>query len=197
MVLIKMGEIRAKFPPQETIRSDFSIKSPTATAGVRGTVFIVKFDVEKQITTVTTIEGRVEVTPENRSLTAVTVVAGQEVLVTANKIGPVYSIGPNAGQVTEKITVPAGSMITPDQVMFGKLLEGQEMVNANGYRWFELSSQDPKLCEQLCARDPLCKAFTYLRPGTYNDPRTRCGVCDGSGIFIPNPGAVSGVKVKQ
>jgi hypothetical protein len=38
-VLLKVGEIGAKIEPRRTLQPDFSIRTPTATASVRGTVF--------------------------------------------------------------------------------------------------------------------------------------------------------------
>ena len=90
-VLLKMGEIRSQVPKQELIRSDFSIKSPTATAGVRGTRFTVRYDEKSEVTTVTVEDGVVRVTPENRSLRYVDLQAGQQVQVTEQTISAVPS----------------------------------------------------------------------------------------------------------
>ncbi|NJD09404.1 MAG: FecR domain-containing protein, partial [Gemmatimonadetes bacterium] len=62
-VLLKMGEIGAQVPKQETIRSDFSIKSPTLAASVRGTRFTVRYDTLTKVSTVAVQEGVVVVLP--------------------------------------------------------------------------------------------------------------------------------------
>ena len=43
-LLLKVGEIKARVAHKETVQTDFSIKTPTATTSSRGTVFTVKHD---------------------------------------------------------------------------------------------------------------------------------------------------------
>src|SRR6185436_7663037 len=47
-VLLKMGEIQSHIKPQEVIGSGFSVKTPTATASVRGTIFVTRYDEKTQ-----------------------------------------------------------------------------------------------------------------------------------------------------
>ncbi|MEA2045212.1 MAG: PAN domain-containing protein [Euryarchaeota archaeon] len=61
------------------------------------------------------------------------------------------------------------------------------------YRNFDLSSPDPQLCEQECANDPKCKAFTYVKPG-YQGPNARCWLKTGVPDPIPAACCISGVK---
>ena len=42
------------------------------------------------------------------------------------------------------------------------------------YRNFDLPKADPQLCEEECAADPKCKAWTYVKPNTIQGPRPRC-----------------------
>lgn len=91
--LLIMGRIEATIPPQETIPSDFSVTTPTATAGVRGTIFTASYDPQAQVTTFSLQEGLIEVTPTNPSLKPVTLQPGQQVQVTNNSISPVTSTG--------------------------------------------------------------------------------------------------------
>ncbi len=82
LVLLKMGEISSKIEPQRVIGSGFTVKSPTATASVRGTVFTVAYDPGTRLTTVATARGKVEVDPTGRGAT-IMVSAGQAVDVTS------------------------------------------------------------------------------------------------------------------
>lgn len=87
-LLLKIGELKAKVKPQEVIRSGFSVRTPTATASVRGTVFTVAYDPGTKRTTVATAEGKVEVDPTGAGTTTM-VSAGQAVDVTRTGVTPV------------------------------------------------------------------------------------------------------------
>jgi hypothetical protein len=52
-------------------------------------------------------------------------------------------------------------------------LENNVDRTGSDYASFNLGTADPNLCEQACAGDPDCKAFTYVRPG-YQGPNARC-----------------------
>ncbi len=88
-LLLKLGDLEAKTPTQETIRSDFSVSTTTAVAGVRGTVFSVRYDARTQMTTVAVKEGAVQVTPTNSSLRPVSLKQGEQVQVAKNTITPI------------------------------------------------------------------------------------------------------------
>ncbi len=64
------------------------------------------------------------------------------------------------------------------------------------YKGFDLLTSDPTLCEDECAKDPKCTAWTYVKPNTTQGPRPRCWLKDG----IPPPRAsshcVSGIKIR-
>jgi hypothetical protein len=100
---LKIGEIKAQVHPQETIRTDFTIKTPTAVCGVRGTIFTVKHDGRTQITTVGVEEGTVLVTPTNSALRPFLLPAGRQVTVASNGVGPVTSTTVGGRQVAPSI----------------------------------------------------------------------------------------------
>ena len=92
-ILMKMGEISAKVKPQEVIGSGFSVRTPTATAGVRGTVFTTRFDEKTQTATVSVTEGSVLVTPTNTAHQPVMLRANQEVEVAQNSVSAIRPVG--------------------------------------------------------------------------------------------------------
>jgi len=62
------------------------------------------------------------------------------------------------------------------------------------YKDFDLSSPDPKLCEDACKADsPKCKAFTYVKPGIQG-PSARCWLKSGVPAAVKNDCCVSGIK---
>jgi hypothetical protein len=62
------------------------------------------------------------------------------------------------------------------------------------FRNFDLPEADPRLCQEECAADPNCKAWTYVKPNTIQGPRPRCWLKHS----VPPPResdcCVSGVK---
>lgn len=61
------------------------------------------------------------------------------------------------------------------------------------YRSFDLPAADPKLCQNECAGDPNCRAFTYVRPGVQG-PKARCWLKSNVPAAVNNPCCVSGLK---
>ena len=61
------------------------------------------------------------------------------------------------------------------------------------YKNFELTEARPELCQQACADDPNCKAFTYVKPGVQG-PRARCWLKSAVPEAGPGDCCVSGVK---
>jgi TolB-like protein len=63
------------------------------------------------------------------------------------------------------------------------------------YRSFELSDEDPKICQSSCSVDPQCKAWTYVKPGIQGN-LARCWLKDK----VPQPRAndccISGTPVR-
>jgi hypothetical protein len=74
-VLLKVGELKAQVAPRETLRPDFSIKTPVATASVRGTDKIVSYypprGMQTEVLTgkvlIESDRGRVEASKDDRS----------------------------------------------------------------------------------------------------------------------------------
>ena len=62
------------------------------------------------------------------------------------------------------------------------------------YRNFNLEAADPTLCQNACAKEPNCQAWTYVKPNTIQGPNPRCWLKH----TIPSPRAssccVSGIK---
>ncbi|WKZ80727.1 MAG: FecR domain-containing protein [Fimbriimonadaceae bacterium] len=84
---IRGGEISASVNRSVERPSSFDVKTPTATCGVRGTKFTVRFHKQTGVATVRVTEGRVEVTPVNPSIQPVTLAPGQSAEVTLE--GPI------------------------------------------------------------------------------------------------------------
>ena len=55
---------------------------------------------------------------------------------------------------------------------------------AMDYRSFELSTPNPLLCQQQCFNEPICRAWTYVRPGIQGT-QARCWLKDR----VPEPTA--------
>ena len=62
-IMLKMGEVAAQVNPNRRIQSDFSVGTPIATAGVRGTTFGVRYDSTTHAGSVYLTEGGVLVEP--------------------------------------------------------------------------------------------------------------------------------------
>lgn len=61
------------------------------------------------------------------------------------------------------------------------------------YDNFDLSSADPSLCADACAKDSRCKAYTYVKPG-YQGNNARCWLKDSVPRKTTDDCCVSGVK---
>jgi hypothetical protein len=85
-MLLKMGEIAAKVNHEVDLAADFAIRTPTATASVRGTDFVVSYDDQPPLSQIKVNEGVVLVTPANGSLAPLQAEAGQFVQVTTDAI---------------------------------------------------------------------------------------------------------------
>jgi sugar lactone lactonase YvrE len=84
---LKAGEVNAKLNHGGAVRSDFQIKTPTATCSVRGTEFTVEYDASPEPQSiVTAIVDTVEVTPENPALPRFVPALWKPTTVTLNAI---------------------------------------------------------------------------------------------------------------
>ena len=89
-MLLKMGEIAAKVHHVVDQAADFAIRTPNATASVRGTEFLVNHEKEGRGTSCTTVyQGVVLITPENTSLSPLRLSAGRKVCVSMEAVGPI------------------------------------------------------------------------------------------------------------
>jgi hypothetical protein len=61
------------------------------------------------------------------------------------------------------------------------------------YRDIDLSRPDPSLCRDLCAGDPQCKAYTYVKPGVQGSS-ARCWLKTSIPDAVESDCCVSGVK---
>ena len=61
------------------------------------------------------------------------------------------------------------------------------------YRNFDLPAADPGLCQNACAGDSRCRAWTYVKPNTVQGPHPRCWLKDKVPAAVPNDCCVSGV----
>jgi hypothetical protein len=90
-VLLKMGEVAAKVNHEVDQQGDFSIRTPNATASVRGCEFEVSY--ANKDSELLVFEGAVEDTPQNTRLRPELLKAGQEIQVWPKKEGPIKPTG--------------------------------------------------------------------------------------------------------
>ncbi|MBW2260105.1 MAG: PAN domain-containing protein [Deltaproteobacteria bacterium] len=62
------------------------------------------------------------------------------------------------------------------------------------YKNFDLPKADPRICQEECAADPKCKAWTYVKPNTIQGPRPRCWLKHSVPASRKSDCCVSGVK---
>ncbi len=77
---------------------------------------------------------------------------------------------------------------------FEPIRYGYDIVDAKDYRAFDLTEPRPELCETACDSEARCKAYTYTKPGTYNNPNARCWLKETQGRFVTHANAISAVK---
>ena len=73
-------------------------------------------------------------------------------------------------------------------------MEGNIDRMGSDYSNFDLSTANPKLCQDSCARDPKCKAWTYVKPNTIQGPRSRCWLKNSIPPAQKNTCCISGIK---
>jgi len=66
---------------------------------------------------------------------------------------------------------------------------------AKDYANYDLISPDPTLCEEMCASDPRCFAWTYIKPNTVQGPNPRCWLKNSIPKNRQSFDCVSGSKV--
>jgi hypothetical protein len=92
-VQLKLGEIKAQVKQEKAVDTTFEIRTATATASVRGTIFTVFYDPGAKATVVSTQRGIVSVDPVKPGLPTVSVTAGHELEVTAAASSALTAIG--------------------------------------------------------------------------------------------------------
>lgn len=65
------------------------------------------------------------------------------------------------------------------------------------YIYYDLISPDPTLCEEKCANDPKCFAWTYIKPNTVQGPNPRCWLKSSIPTARKSFDCVSGSKILQ
>lgn len=83
--------------------------------------------------------------------------------------------------------------VTPPSSVTPVTLEPGVNRAGNDYKKFPTSS-NPEACRQACADDPVCQAFTWVRPGV-QDPRAVCWLKNGVPTAASDETCVSGVRV--
>jgi hypothetical protein len=92
-VQLKVGEIKARVDKEKALDTNFDIQTPTATAGVRATIFSVFYDASAKAAIVSTTRGSVSVDPAARGLSTTLVPAGKELEVTAKAMSKLAARG--------------------------------------------------------------------------------------------------------
>lgn len=64
------------------------------------------------------------------------------------------------------------------------------------YTNFSLASPQPDLCLAACAKDPQCKAYTYVKPGVQG-PQAKCWLKSGRPTAASNTCCTSGIKTTK
>ena len=63
------------------------------------------------------------------------------------------------------------------------------------YANFDLPTANPNICENECAIDSACVAWSYVQPG-YQGPNARCWLKNGIPAPVFNSAVISSVKFK-
>jgi len=84
---LRAGEVTGELGHARSVRSDFRVRTPTATLGVRGTVFRVRVDQDGS--TFQVAEGEILVTPSNPSFPPFELMEGEQVKVSDAAVGAV------------------------------------------------------------------------------------------------------------
>jgi hypothetical protein len=88
-MLLKMGEIAAKVNHEVDLAADFAIRTPDATASVRGTEFVVAYSPNDEASYIRVNQGEVLVTPANTALNPLLVPASGFVRVSMDAVSPI------------------------------------------------------------------------------------------------------------
>ena len=85
----------------------------------------------------------------------------------------------------------AGTEFTMSEMEWDSDHYGSDLDN----KGLDLITSDPTLCEDACAKNPKCMAWTYIKPNTVQGPRARCWLKHSIPPRQPNPNTVTGYKI--
>jgi hypothetical protein len=91
-VQVTLGKVAFQVNPKKAYQTDFTVRTASGSAGVRGTTFSVTVD-KDGLSVVSVEEGTVFVDPDGAGLASVDVTAGHEVAMTRTAISPVTARG--------------------------------------------------------------------------------------------------------
>lgn len=126
-IALRVGEVSATVNPEKVVTSDFSVSSPVATAGVRGTTFTVRYlDLPQPKGMVLVEEGVVEVDPVGAGLPTLDVVTNQVARISSSGIIrenlPVLATVRNGSQMTFSWPVGVPGNIVDAELVASPLL---------------------------------------------------------------------------
>jgi len=189
---------------------EFSVETASAVAAVRDTRFSVKVDPD-QTTLVSVAKGEVELRAQEQT---VIVAAGEQATVEPGR-PPAPPELMSEEELTlwvaeaerfviedfERIlpmpTPTVTPMPIPTATPAGAAIEWGIDRRGGDYSDFDLPEADPVLCQNACAKDPQCKAWTYVKPDTLQGPLPRCWLKNTIPPPIQHDCCVSGVKVED
>jgi hypothetical protein len=119
---LKMGQVTAQVYKKEFRPTRFTVKNPTLTASVRGTIFRITYDEATQTSTLQVSEGSVDGTPENTVLAPFVLEAGQQVTVSREAVGTVTAYSQSPGVASEPIPSRPGLMSSRTLLISGTLV---------------------------------------------------------------------------
>ena len=189
---------------------EFTVETGNAVAAVRDTHFSVRVDPD-QTTLVSVAKGEVELRAQEQT---VIVTAGEQATVEPGR-PPAPPELMSEEELTlwvaeaerfviedfERILPTPTPTLTPMPVPTatpaGAPIEWGIDRRGGDYSDFDLPEADPVLCQNACAKDPQCKAWTYVKPDTLQGPLPRCWLKNTVPPPIQHDCCVSGVKVED
>jgi len=96
---IKAREVDAAVVEKAAVKSDFKVRTPTATCSVRGTCFGVYVDSVTNATTVSVSRGTVHVVPEYNPADSTLVTDWQQVTITDSSVGSIGTFTPVTAEI--------------------------------------------------------------------------------------------------
>jgi hypothetical protein len=165
-VLLQMGYVKAHVVRQRTLLTDFSVQTPTATAGVRGTIFSVRYDPRQQNTSIMVEEGSVFVEPRNSEFAPFALTANQQVQVSAQQVGAITSTNAALAR-TNTVGPVVGGVPWPTEK------DGYTLLGTN-LSFSPINSVAE--CRAKCANNQQCRGFAFVKRGAF-ESNPNNGVC--------------------